>query len=275
MASTTFVDGETLIEASWLNDVNAVIYTPGTSTAADIANVPAGNIVATDVQAAINELDTEKQPLDNELTALATSTAAANKIPYYTGTTTAGTLDWNSATALSASTTAIPSQTVVKNYVDTEVAAITGTEIQYVETVLSTVATGTTLVPDDDTIPQNTEGDEYFTCAITPTSATNKLHIKVILQIATNNAAAYLVAGLFQDTTANALAVGYTAATSATATDQIVIEYRMTAGTTSATTFKMRAGGTAAGTVTINGQGGSRKFGGAMVSKIMISEISA
>ena len=71
MASTTFVDRETLIEASWLNDVNAVVYTPGTQTAADIANVPAGSIAATDVQAALNELDTEKQPLDATLTAVA------------------------------------------------------------------------------------------------------------------------------------------------------------------------------------------------------------
>ena len=74
MASTTFVDGETLIEASWLNDVNAAVYTPGTQTAADIANVPAGSIAATDVQAALNELDGDiqtKQPLDATLTAVA------------------------------------------------------------------------------------------------------------------------------------------------------------------------------------------------------------
>ena len=39
--------------------------------AADIVNVPAGNIAATNVQDAINELDTEKQPVDATLTALA------------------------------------------------------------------------------------------------------------------------------------------------------------------------------------------------------------
>ena len=75
MASTTFVDGETLIEASWLNAVNAVVYTPGTLMAADIANVPAGNIASTRVQAALNELDTEKQPLNAQLTTLAGITA--------------------------------------------------------------------------------------------------------------------------------------------------------------------------------------------------------
>jgi len=63
MATTTFVDGQTVIEADWLNDVDAAVYTPGTVTAASIANVPAGNIAATDVQTALNELDTDKIPI--------------------------------------------------------------------------------------------------------------------------------------------------------------------------------------------------------------------
>ena len=87
MASTTFVDGETLIEASWLNDVNAVVYTPGTSTAADIANVPAGNIAATDVQAALNELDTEKQPISGKLTDIAALAVTDSNIIVGNGTT--------------------------------------------------------------------------------------------------------------------------------------------------------------------------------------------
>lgn len=53
---------------------------------ANVSNVPAGNIAATDVQAAINELDTEKQPLDATLTAIAGLTMAADKIIYGTGT---------------------------------------------------------------------------------------------------------------------------------------------------------------------------------------------
>lgn len=45
-------------------------------TGADVANTPAGNIAATTAQAAINELDTEKQPLDSDLTALAGNSTA-------------------------------------------------------------------------------------------------------------------------------------------------------------------------------------------------------
>lgn len=49
----------------------AVVAQSGDYTAAQITNTPAGDISATTVQAALNELDAEKQPLDATLTALA------------------------------------------------------------------------------------------------------------------------------------------------------------------------------------------------------------
>lgn len=60
------------------SEVNSVFGRTGNVTAQSgdysalqITNVPAGNISASNVQAAINELDSEKQPLDPTLTALA------------------------------------------------------------------------------------------------------------------------------------------------------------------------------------------------------------
>jgi hypothetical protein len=49
----------------------AVVAVAGDYTAAQITNAPSGNIAATTVQAALNELDAEKQPLDATLTSLA------------------------------------------------------------------------------------------------------------------------------------------------------------------------------------------------------------
>jgi len=49
----------------------------------------------------------------------------------------------------------------------------------------------------------------------------------------------------------------------------------MTAGTTSATTFKLRAGGAAASTITINGYAGARRYGGVMYSFIEVTEFQA
>lgn len=51
--------------------IGAVTAQSGDYTATQITNAPAGNIAATTVQAAINELDSEKQPLDGTLTSLA------------------------------------------------------------------------------------------------------------------------------------------------------------------------------------------------------------
>lgn len=48
-----------------------VVGVAGDYTAAEVTNSPAGNIAAVTVQAAIAELDAEKQPLDADLTALA------------------------------------------------------------------------------------------------------------------------------------------------------------------------------------------------------------
>jgi hypothetical protein len=51
----------------------------------DIVNVPSGGIAATNVQLAIIELDTEKQPKDATLTALAALVTVANRLVYSTG----------------------------------------------------------------------------------------------------------------------------------------------------------------------------------------------
>lgn len=64
MPLTNFVDGVTQIMSSWLNfadkHVNDVPDSGVAHAASKISNTPAGTIAATDVQSAINELDSEK-----------------------------------------------------------------------------------------------------------------------------------------------------------------------------------------------------------------------
>ncbi len=141
---------------------------------------------------------------------------------------------------------------------------------QVVNTQDGAVATGTTTIPMDDTIPQNTEDDEYMTLTITPNSTSNKLLIEVVF-FANSNADNFTVA-LFQDTTANTLAAGFKQET-ANHLECVSFNHYMTAGTTSSTTFKVRAGNEASRTTTFNGQLGSRKLGGVMASSITITEI--
>lgn len=149
-----------------------------------------------------------------------------------------------------------------------------GAVVQMVNTITGAVATGTTAIPDDDTIPQITEGDEYMTLAITPKATTNKLKIEVCwIGYNTNNG--LMGVCLFQDTTAGALAcaVAYREATARP--EPVNFTHYMDAGTTSATTFRVRAGGATGATTTFNGGFGSRIYGGKLASSITITEIKA
>ena len=150
--------------------------------------------------------------------------------------------------------------------------AVAGKIAQVVNTETGAVATGSTTIPIDDTIPQSTEGDQYMSLAITPTSATNKLKIEIVAFL-TPSVSAWVQGALFQDSGANALAAFANFTGTATAAAALKFTHYMTAGTTSATTFKFRAGLDRAGTTTFNGQSGARRYGGVMASSITITEI--
>ena len=132
---------------------------------------------------------------------------------------------------------------------------------------------GTTVIPLDDTIPQNTEGDEYMTLAITPTSASSKLLIEISALLGSDSAK-WIIGAIFQDTTADALAGGYFYEPNIGAGKELTIRHYMTAGTTSATTFKFRAGVQTSGTLYFNGSTGARYLGGVAASSITITEIA-
>ena len=147
-----------------------------------------------------------------------------------------------------------------------------GSSVQVVNTQTGAVATGITSIPNDDTIPQNTEGDEYMQLAISPKNASNFLIIDVVVVLA-NSAVNFIAAALFKDSIADALAVAWQNIAVINYVVTVNFRHYMVAGTTSSITFKVRAGGVAAGTTTFNGISGARKFGGVMSSSITITEI--
>lgn len=222
--------------------------------AVDTAHLAAGAVET--VKIAGNQVDGEKISLASE---------AQGDLMWYDGTNWARVGKGTAGQLLQGNTTSIPTWVTA------------GRVIQIVNTQISAAATGTTLMPNDDTIPQITEGDEYMTLAITPSSASRKLKIDVVCNVsgsaATNQ---QFTVALFQNTTAGALAaVSHAESSSTTQVMQSIhFTHWMTSGTTSATTFKIRAGMAASGTTTFNGFGGARKLGGVMASSITITEIS-
>lgn len=143
---------------------------------------------------------------------------------------------------------------------------------QVVEAHTTAVASGTTTIPLDDTIPQNTEGDEYLTVSITPKSATNKLDIEFV-GFGGTVGGSWIVYALFQDTTAGALAAAAVYNNFSTAVMCLPLNYTMTSGTTSATTFKIRIGWAVnSATFTLNGTNGGRLLGGVFNTSIKVTE---
>jgi len=145
---------------------------------------------------------------------------------------------------------------------------------QVVSTFTGTMATGSgASIPFDNTIPQNTEGDQFMSLSITPKSATSRLLIDVTWIGATGTVSQTITAALFQDTTANALAAACCNNATGSGVNTLRFLYSMTSGTTSSTTFKVRAGADGGGVITFNGVASTARMGGVFVSNITITEV--
>lgn len=147
--------------------------------------------------------------------------------------------------------------------------------VQIVRATTASAVTCTTSIPYDNTIPQNTEGTQVLTVTITPTSSTNKLTIEFMANcnLIALGVAQIGMAALFQDTTANALCTTFGMSTTVTSPYVSTLRYTMTAGTTSATTFKIRIGGGGGVTIYVNGDSaGGALFGGTSIVSLNVTE---
>lgn len=157
------------------------------------------------------------------------------------------------------------------------VAAITradlpaGAVIQSVAATYASNADLSTTIPSDDTIPQNTEGTEVVTISITPTSASSTIEIE-FRGMGAASGSANLVAALFKDSGANALAVSTGIAGSVNLPGPIGIIYQESAGSTSARTYKIRVGANT-GTCRLNGTTTARLYGGTSAATLVVREI--
>lgn len=149
---------------------------------------------------------------------------------------------------------------------------LSGSVVQHQHSSSSAVDTTTTNIPIDDTVPQITEGKEALTVTITPKSASNLLIIEATAILSAGNSGTSASIALFQDATANALAASAGHWPEANHMQPVSLQYRMAAGTTSATTFRLRYGPSAGDTCTLNGFSSARKFGAISKTTLTVTE---
>ncbi len=145
--------------------------------------------------------------------------------------------------------------------------------IQITQTATGELVSGTGTIPDDDTIPQDTEGVLLISHAFTPQSASSTLLIEA--QVVVNFPYANAVLALFSNASANALACVCQRMTTGGDNLLMRISYMVAAGSTAARTYSVRAGAQTSGIVYMNARTNNtvRGYGGVMNSYLRVTEL--
>lgn len=139
------------------------------------------------------------------------------------------------------------------------------------------IASTTTILPADGTVPQNNEGAQFFAATITPQSATSSiLVIASIAQSAPYASGATVSAALFRDSASGAFAATAHGSVASGSATPLLIVTSFASGSTWPTTIKLRAGMNLSGTLYVNGFAGpTTYFGGVCASGITLIEYGA
>lgn len=132
--------------------------------------------------------------------------------------------------------------------------------------------TTTASIPMDDTIPQESEGDEIMTLAVTPLSASSTLLIGFFGTVGHSAANGRVALALFQAGTADALHATMSTCPGAFNVPASLVHY-VASGSTSARTYAVRFG-VASGTGAVNGTSAARLFGGVASCELIALEIA-
>lgn len=147
-----------------------------------------------------------------------------------------------------------------------------GSVIQVANYTTGAMATGTTLIPYDNTIPQITEGTQFMSLAFAPKKANSLLKITSTAFMSSQYVSALALA-LFKDSTTNAISTAFVSG-SADREHQLVTITYLTVSSINTLTITARGGSNVAGTLTFNGIGGVAYYGGSLASSITIEEIA-
>lgn len=128
------------------------------------------------------------------------------------------------------------------------------------------------ILPQDDTIPQNTEGDQVLSINITPTHAGSRIYIKAVLNVG-GAVGLVVTASIFRAGFTNASNSSSVLINATTTMEQVVVEASYQIGIVTPQTFTVRCGSSTATDAKLNGDNTTRQFGGSSVSRVDIFEI--
>lgn len=137
----------------------------------------------------------------------------------------------------------------------------------------TTNAALTTQIPLDDTIPQNTEGDQILSATITPKTATNKVRIRVTGAGALSSNGSYVVA--VYGSGVNALAAWAVNTPTTNSPVPYAFEFEHSPASATLQTYTVRVGATSALTLRMNGTSAARLLGGVSRCTITLEEVVA
>ena len=150
----------------------------------------------------------------------------------------------------------------------------TGKVLQVVYGSTATTFSTTNAIPTDDTIPQNTEGTEFLTQAITPVSASSDLIIQVNCPFVGMDGLGNNVVSLFVDSTADALATASTVVGANGWEEVLTLVHKVASSSTTERTYKARFGpNSSSRTSYLNRASGGRRHGGTLITSICIYEV--
>lgn len=132
-----------------------------------------------------------------------------------------------------------------------------------------------TVIPADDTIPQNTEGTQIISLSYTPKTTTNRLRLRFQGQASPAAAPANIVAAIFSSASANALCGVDVVAGAINTNVMLAVEHEYVPATTSTLTISVRVGPGAANTIRMNGSSAGRLLGGVAKATLVVEEIAA
>lgn len=154
----------------------------------------------------------------------------------------------------------------------------TGVIVQRAVGTYSTNTNIATVLPSDDTVPNDTEGGSVISKAFTPTSATNRVVCRFTGFGSCDNAGGGdIAAALFSSTATSALDAVAATISSANEMACLALQYEYLPGVATAITYTVRfgPGSGGAGNARLNGTAAARRFGGVAAAKLIIEEVQA